>query len=50
MVYFEEVSRHLVVDTVHASGGFLSILNSWCEDKKIPNKVFILELSKLENN
>ena len=36
IVYFEEVRRHLGVDSAHAYGGFLSHLTSWCEMNKIP--------------
>lgn len=36
IVYFEEVRKHLGVDSAHAYGGFLSHLTSWCELYKIP--------------
>lgn len=36
IVFFEEVRRHLGVDSAHAYGGFLSHLTSWCEKLKIP--------------
>lgn len=37
-VYFEEVRNHGKFGTVYAQvyGGFLGILTSWCEEKKIP--------------
>lgn len=35
-VYFEEVRRHLGVDAAHAYGGYLGVLTSWCEERKIP--------------
>ena len=36
LVYFEEVRRHLGVDSAHAYGGFLGTLTSWCEMHQIP--------------
>jgi Holliday junction resolvasome RuvABC endonuclease subunit len=31
-VYFEAVGRHLGTDAAHAYGGYLAVLQSWCED------------------
>lgn len=35
-VFFEEVRRHVGVDSSHAYGGWLAILTSWCEHHEIP--------------
>lgn len=35
-VYFEEVRRHLGVDSAHAYGGFMAHLTAWCEHHQIP--------------
>ena len=35
-VYFEEVRRHASTDSSHVHGGFLSILETWCEENQIP--------------
>jgi Holliday junction resolvasome RuvABC endonuclease subunit len=35
-VVYEEVRRHLGVDAAHAYGGFLSHLQSFCEQREIP--------------
>jgi Holliday junction resolvasome RuvABC endonuclease subunit len=35
-VVFEEVRRHIGVDAAHAYGGFLSHLQSFCEQREIP--------------
>ena len=35
-VVFEEVRRHAGVDAAHAYGGFLSHLQSFCEQREIP--------------
>ena len=36
LVVFEEVRRHLGVDSAHAFGGWLAILTAWCEHHGIP--------------
>ncbi len=35
-VYYEEVRRHLGVDAAHVYGGLQAVLQSWCEDNKLP--------------
>ena len=35
-VAVEEVRRHRGVDAAHCYGGFLAVLSSWCESRKIP--------------
>jgi Holliday junction resolvasome RuvABC endonuclease subunit len=35
-IYFEEVRRHLSVDSAHVYGGFLAMLRAWCEERSIP--------------
>jgi len=35
-VVFEEVRRHVGVDSAHAYGGFLAHLTAWCEHHHIP--------------
>ena len=35
-IVYEEVRRHLGVDAAHAYGGFLSHLQSFCEQREIP--------------
>jgi len=35
-VVFEEVRRHIGVDAAHVYGGFMGVLTSWCEKRKIP--------------
>ena len=35
-VYFEEVRRHIGVDSAHAYGGFMATLTAWCEHHQIP--------------
>lgn len=35
-VYFEEVRRHASTDAAHVYGGFLGMLNAWCEHHQIP--------------
>jgi hypothetical protein len=36
LVVFEEVRRHVSVDSSHAYGGWLAILTAWCEHHRIP--------------
>ena len=36
LVVFEEVRRHVSVDSSHAYGGWLAILTAWCEHHCIP--------------
>lgn len=35
-IYFEEVRRHLGVDAAHVYAGFMTVLQVWCEERKIP--------------
>jgi len=35
-VFFEEVRRHLGVDSSHAYGGYLAVVTAWCEHHQIP--------------
>jgi Holliday junction resolvasome RuvABC endonuclease subunit len=35
-LYIEEVRRHLGVDAAHTYGGFLAIVQAWCEHHEIP--------------
>ena len=35
-VYFEEVRRHMGVDSAHVYGGLLATLTAWCEHHQIP--------------
>lgn len=35
-IYFEEVRRHMSVDSAHVYGGFLAMLTAWCEEHNIP--------------
>jgi Holliday junction resolvasome RuvABC endonuclease subunit len=36
IVAFEEVRKHRGTDAAHVYGGLLSVLQVWCEEKKIP--------------
>lgn len=33
---YEEVRRHMGVDAAHVYGGIVAVLQSWCEDNKVP--------------
>ena len=35
-IAFEEVRRHVSMDSSHAYGGFLATLTAWCEQESIP--------------
>ena len=36
LIVFEEVRRHLGVDSAHAFGGWQAILTAWCEHRGVP--------------
>ena len=36
MIYYEEVRMHLGIDAGHAYGGYLAVLQMFCEERKIP--------------
>lgn len=36
VVFFEEVRRHAGTDAAHAYGGYLAMLQAWCEEHKVP--------------
>lgn len=36
LVVYEEVRRHLGTDAAHAYGGFLAVLQMWCDENDIP--------------
>lgn len=36
IVYFEEVKRHIGTIAAHTYGGFLAMLEAWCEKNNIP--------------
>lgn len=36
LVAYEEVRRHMGVDAAHIYGGIVSVLQAWCEERKVP--------------